>query len=305
MDSKTILDTILGGGRQGADQLGGVLGQAASDLKAGMREGAGGAAVGTGSFASVVGQILGAAATGVREAARDVEAGTGIGAKADQALTEATGTSAGDLWAKARELAGRSPLGTGATIGGLAALLLGTGLGRGVAASAARLGGLAMIGGLAYRALESYKAGRPLLDLGGGVEPAPDRSPFGETADPAADQTTALLMVRAMIAAAAADGVLDEAERTQIVGGLARAGLDADATAFLVNEFAKPLPVEALAAQATSPAVGAQIYAAARLAINPDYAAEQAFLTQLAAALRLAPGLVTNLDAAVAATAQT
>ncbi|MDC7987318.1 hypothetical protein PQJ75_26590, partial [Rhodoplanes sp. TEM] len=148
MDSKTILDTILGGAPQGAaDRLGGVLGQAASDLKAGMREAAGGAPVGTGSFASVVGQILGAAATGVRAAARDVEAGTGIAAKADQALTEATGTSAGDLWARAREIAGRNPLGTGAAIGGLAALLLGTGAGRGVAPPGGRGGGRAEIGG--------------------------------------------------------------------------------------------------------------------------------------------------------------
>ncbi|MFL9827769.1 DUF533 domain-containing protein [Rhodoplanes sp. SY1] len=301
MDSKTILDTILGGKNGAAGGIGSVLGQAATDLQAGMRDGAAGAPVGTGSFASVIGQILGAAKTGVQEAARDVEASTGIGAKADAALTQATGSSAGDLLARARELVAGNQLAGGAALGGLAALLLGTGAGRGVAASAAKLGGLAMIGGLAYRALEAYKAGKPLVDLGGGVTPAPAASPFGETDDAATDQATALLLVRAMIAAAAADGVLDEAERTHIVGGLARAGLDADATAFLVNAFAKPLPPEALAAQATSPAVAAQVYAAARLAINPDNPAETAFLAKLAAALRLAPALLENLEAAAAA----
>lgn len=308
MDTKKLLDAIMGGGatpgaagaaQQGAAAggLGDMLGQVATELRAGMQEGAAGKPLGSGSFASIIGQVLGAATSGLQTAARDVEAKTGIGGKADQALKDATGSSAGDLLAKARDLASQNKLGAGAALGGLAAILLGTGAGRGIAASTARLGGLAVIGGLAYKAWENYQAGKPLIDLGGPVAPAPDASPFGETADHAQDQATALLMVRAMIAAASADGVVDEAERRHIVGGLGKAASDTEAAAALAREFAAPLSVDKLVAAATTPAVAAQVYTAARLAINPDNVAETAFLARLAAGLKLDPGLVQHLDA--------
>ncbi|NJL08494.1 MAG: tellurite resistance TerB family protein [Methylacidiphilales bacterium] len=300
-----MLDAILGGSApQGAAQgassgLGDLLGQASSQLQAGMREGAAGKPVGSGSFASVIGQILGTATSGVQEAARNVEAQTGIASKADQTFKQATGTSAGELWAKARDLVGQNQIATGAALSGLAALLLGTGTGRNIAASTAKLGGLAVIGGLAYKALENYRAGKPIIDIGSGVQAAPQDSPFGETADKAADQQTALLIVRTIIAAAAADGVIDPAERQHIVGGLSRTGIGAAEAEFLDSEFAKPLTVDALVAQVSSPTIAAEVYTAARLAINPDNDAEIDFLAKLASGLKLDPALVAHLDAAV------
>ena len=47
-------------------------------------------------------------------------------------------------------------------------------------------------------------------------------------------------------------------------------------------------------------AAGAQVYAAARLAIDPDTAEEQDFLAALAGALALEPSLVAHIDAAAA-----
>jgi uncharacterized membrane protein YebE (DUF533 family) len=300
MDSKKLLDAIMGGGSpQGvAGGLGNLLGQAASDIQAGMREGSAGKPIGSGSFASMIGQVLGTATSGLQEAARTVEARTGIAGKAGETLRQATGSSAGELWAKAHDLVGQNQMAAGAALGGLAGLLLGTGTGRDIAASTAKLGGLAVIGGLAYKAWQNYQAGRPIIDTGTGIEAAPVASPFGETADAAADQRTALLVVRAMIAAAAADGVVDEAERQHIVGGLTRTGLGAAETAFLDAEFARPLTVDALAAEVSSPEIAAQVYTAARLAIVPDNIAEKAFLARLAAGLKLDPGLVAHLDAA-------
>ncbi|BBF91978.1 tellurite resistance TerB family protein [Blastochloris tepida] len=302
MDSKKVLDAILGGGapRGAGGGLGEMLGQAASEVQAGMREGAAGKPIGSGSFAAIIGQVLGTAASGLQKAAQDVDARTGIGDKASQTLKEATGSNAGDLWAKARDLVGQNQTAAGATLGGLAALLLGTRAGRDIAAGTAKLGGLAMIGGLAYKAWQNYQAGKPIIDMGAGVEPPPERSAFGETADAAADQQTALLIVRAMIAAAAADGVVDQAERQSIVGGLSRAGLGAAETSFLEGEFAKPLTADALVVQVPSPEVAAQVYTAARLAINPDNAAETGFLARLATGLKLDPRLVSQLDAAAA-----
>lgn len=296
-DSKKLLDALMGA-QSGAGSITDTLGKLAGEVQQGIQSGQAGKPASGGGFASVIGQVLGQAASGVQDAARDVEARTGVAQKAEDKLKQATGgQGAGDLWAKAREIAGQNQLATGAALGGLAAILLGTGAGRGVAAGAAQLGGLAMIGGLAYKAFQNYQAGKPLISTGG-VEAAPEDSPFGQTSDTAQDQATALLLVRAMIAAASADGVVDNAERSRIVGGLQQAGLDVDAAKFLDTEFAHPATVQSLVAGATTPAIATQVYTAARLAVDPDHPAEQRFLAQLSSGLKLDAKLVANIDAA-------
>ncbi|MGB8527091.1 MAG: tellurite resistance TerB family protein [Rhodoplanes sp.] len=292
-DSKKLLDAIMSGGI-GTPQsgLGDVVGQAPSDESA-KRE-----PIADRSFGSIVRQVLQEASSGLKDVAREVEARTGVGTKADEMLKQATGQGADDLWSQARELANRNQLAVGAAIAGLAGLLLGTGPGRTLATKTAKLGGLAVLGGLAYKALQNYRAGKPPMDLGNDVEPAPAESPFGDTPDQDQDQETAMLMVRAMIAAASADGVVDNAERSHIVGSLEKAGLDVAAAKFLDEEFAKPMSVEALVASVSTPAIATQVYSAARLAVNPDNPAERRFLEQLAAGLELEPGLVAHIDAA-------
>jgi uncharacterized membrane protein YebE (DUF533 family) len=302
-DAKKLLDALLGGGtalpQSGPAGLGNALGQAAGDPQSGAREGEAGTPVADRSFGSIIGQVLQEAASGLKDVAREVEARTGVGNKTDELLKQATGgRGVGDLWTQARELASQNQLAVGAAIAGLAGFLLGTGPGRNVAAKTAKLGGLAVIGGLAYKAFLNYRAGKPAIDLGGDVEPAPAESPFGDTAEQDQDQQTAMLMVRAMIAAASADGVVDNTERSHIVGGLEKAGLDVSAAKFLDEEFAKPMSVDALVASVSTPAIATQVYTAARLAVNPDHPAEQRFLERLAAGLKLEPGLVAHVDAA-------
>jgi uncharacterized membrane protein YebE (DUF533 family) len=316
-DTKKLLDALMGAGAAqgqgtgpatgpgtgqsgggGAGGLGGMLGQLADQVK----QGASGAPAAGGGFASIIGQVLGKATSGVQDAARGVEARTGVGTKANEALKQATGgKGAGDLLAQARELASQNKLATGVGLGGLAAILLGTEGGRDVAVGAAKMGGLAVIGGLAYKAFQNYQAGKPLIDLGGGIQAPPEESAFGATADEAQDSQTALLLVRAMIAAASSDGIVDNQERSRIVGGLEQSGLDVQAASFLDHEFAKPASVEALVAGATTPEIAAQVYTAARLAVDPDHPAEQRFLARLAAGLHLQPQLVANIDAAARA----
>jgi uncharacterized membrane protein YebE (DUF533 family) len=95
----------------------------------------------------------------------------------------------------------------------------------------------------------------------------------------------ALLYLRAMVAAASADGHIDEAERTRIVKGLTEAGIDPEATRWLERELASPADVEELAANVNTPEKAAQVYAAARIAIDPDTMQEREFLNRLADAL--------------------
>ena len=104
-----------------------------------------------------------------------------------------------------------------------------------------------------------------------------------------------------MIAASASDGHIDDAERNAILGGLREAGLDAEANEWLANELANPASVDTLVEGAESPELAAQIYTAARIAINPDTPAEKDFLAGLAGSLGLDAELVANIDAAASA----
>jgi uncharacterized membrane protein YebE (DUF533 family) len=110
-----------------------------------------------------------------------------------------------------------------------------------------------------------------------------------------------MLYIRAMIAAAAAGGTVTPTERSRITDALQQAGHSADAAQFLNKELAKPATVAELAAGASTPEVAVQVYTAARLAAEPGSASERAFLSQLASALKLDPGLVRTIDATTSA----
>ncbi len=297
-DAKKLLDAMMtasqspAAGRPGGGGLQDVLGSVVSQLQ----QGGGKAAAGAGGLAGMIGAVLGQATQGLQSAGRD----TGATSAISDVLGRLAGGPAGDLAGKARGAAQESPFLSGAAIGSLAGLFLGSKAGRGLAVDAAKLGGLALIGGLAYQAYKNYQSGKPPLGLPSpdAVPQPPAESPFGASGEAAADQAHAVLMIRAMIAAASADGVVDADERARIVGGLQQIGLDADAARFLDAEFARPASPLDLAAQASGPEAAAEIYTAARLAIDPDHPAEQRFLASLAEQLAIDPQLVAHIDAA-------
>jgi uncharacterized membrane protein YebE (DUF533 family) len=262
--------------------------------------GAGGGENPLNKIGGMLGGLLNDSVSGMKDGAVAIEQKTGIGAKADAALKGATGKSGGELFDQAKAFASGNKVAAGAALGGLGVLLLGTRGGRGFLGSAASLGGLAMIGGLAYKAWQNHQAGNTAA-APAQIEAAPAASPFGETGNVEQDNAAAMLVLRAMIAAAACDGVIDNEERSRIIGALENAGLDVHAAKFLDAEFAKPATIAELAAAANTPALAAQAYTAARIAIEPDRTAEKAFLTNLAAALNLDAGLVAQIDAGASA----
>ena len=244
----------------------------------------------------LVGSLLSDSASGLKGGAAAIEKQTGIGASADKAVRGATGSSAGELFDKAKAFMGQNAIATTAALGGLGALLLGTKGGRGILGGGAALGGLAMIGGLAFKAFQNHQAqAKPTPQKL--IEAPPPESPFGETGNALEDNDVALLILRAMIAAAACDGLIDSRERARIVDGLEDVGLEHEAAKFLDAEMAKPATIPELAAGVKSEAVAAEVYAAARLAIEPNCKQEAVFLAELAKALKLDPGLVAQIDA--------
>jgi uncharacterized membrane protein YebE (DUF533 family) len=298
-NAKSLLDALVSAGTQAGKPGGqgqtGSLGQILGGLAGKVQQG-GGLSGGLGGLAGMAGQILTQASQGVGDAARQ----TGVQQKAGDVVGQVTGgRSAQDVLAQAKAMFDKNPAMATAVLGGLGALVFGTSSGRAVIGSAARLGGMALIGGLAYKAYQNYQSGKPLLEVG---NPELLPPPRGTGFEPeAASEATALLFIRAMIAAAAADGAIDAEERTAILGGLREAGFDQEANEWLEGEMASPASIEALAQGAQSPEVAAQIYTAARIAINPDTPKEKDFLAGLAASLGLDAELVANIDVAASA----
>ena len=297
LDAKKLLDAMVTGSAQPGDADPAKPKDLFGDLLGRLQQGAGMA--GLGNAAEIAKQVLGQATSGVKDAAGKVEQATGAGTKIDELVKQLSGgQGAGDLLARAKEMIAKNPTAAGALAGVLGGMLLGTKSGRGVTWDAAKLGGLVLVGGLAYKAYQNYQQGKPVLDAASAPAPAPSGSGF--EADRQSNDD-ALLYLRAMIAAAAADGVVDANERERIIGGLQRIGIDSEAAKFLDAEFARPASPAELAAQAKSAAAKAQVYTAARMTIDPNQPSERHWLAILAGALGLEAGLVAHIDAEVSA----
>jgi uncharacterized membrane protein YebE (DUF533 family) len=203
--------------------------------------------------------------------------------------------------------AANSPLGGlagGALAGGLASVLLGSKTGRKLAGSAVTYGGLAVVGALAYKAYRGWQSGQAPAQATSGEAPlalpAPGETPFNP-ANEADQQHLGRMLLRAMIAAAKADGHVDGKEQAAIFAEMDKLALDAEAKAFVIDELRAPLDVDGLARAARSPEEAAEIYAASLLVIDVDHAAERAYLAMLAARLNLDPKLVDHLHASLEA----
>ena len=102
-----------------------------------------------------------------------------------------------------------------------------------------------------------------------------------------------------MIAAAKADGHIDDAERRKISDRLSLAGIDADAERFLREELERPLDIDALVASASTEEQRVELYTASRLTIDPNSRAERGYLDLLAGRLHLPDALVDHVEATV------
>ena len=215
----------------------------------------------------------------------------------------------------------------GSMAGGLAGTVLGNVLtgkgGKKLGKRAMQMGGLAVVGGVAYAAWKHYNnrdgSGRPQpANAEEALTPPPADSGYlpptaysssGTMAQPAAQlpapdphqNDLSLLLLRAMISAAKADGQIDSDEQRRIFERLGEAELDAEARAFLFDELGKPLDLEALVRGVERPEVAAEVYAASLLAIEVDSLAERGYLQMLSGRLGLEDGLAKQIEAEVAA----
>ncbi|MBV5318636.1 MAG: DUF533 domain-containing protein [Desulfobulbaceae bacterium] len=123
--------------------------------------------------------------------------------------------------------------------------------------------------------------------------PMPDAAPAA--APPVSDVTLtaptgadlAVRLIQVMVAAAHADGVMDQAEERAVLDKLRGVELSQEEKMFLLDELHQPKSIEALTAGINNPSVAKTMYMLAVAAIETDTEAERAWLDQLARQLGL------------------
>lgn len=204
-------------------------------------------------------------------------------------------------------------------LGGLLGGLLGGGGGGGASAGAGGMGGLGgLLGGLLGGG--SPMGGSPQSRSGGGTNyaalaslgmmafqayqawqrnqaSAPQQAP--RTVDLLSgpeieDHSHAIL--RALIAAAKADGRIDDAEKQMISTEIGRHTDDPELQQWLDDEVAKPLDAADVAQSATDPGIASEMYLASVMLVDDQQDAERAYLDELAAALNIDPDLQVHLE---------
>lgn len=144
--------------------------------------------------------------------------------------------------------------------------------------------GLGIIG-VAVAAFDHFmeKSGQPSPSAPPGP-PASGMTPGGYATPPPpppSPDPKAMLLVRAMVAAAHADGRIDEQEKQTILSRMSDLGLSGEDRAFVAHELEAPAGIETLLAQVDSPELARQVFAVSLLAIDVDTPAESAYLNYL------------------------
>ena len=181
-------------------------------------------------------------------------------------------------------------LGGGAAAAGLLSLLLKKGSGKKIA----QAGSMAALGALAYAAYQKYRENPPQASApqnGTAVPPMLPEQAFSAQQD---SETAGRVILRTMIAAAAADGTIDEAERALIVQ---EGGGDEETRRWLAAEATRPAqPADIAREVAGNTALAAEAYLAARVVCADLSRKDIVFLSQLSQALQLDDVLVESLE---------
>jgi len=188
---------------------------------------------------------------------------------------------------------GTSPLGSllaGAGGGAAISLLLGSKKARKIGGKAITYGGLAALGVVAWKAWQNYQQNQ--------TGAAPQAQPI-QTVDrlpaPQAEHHSQAIL-RALIAAAKADGHIDQRERELIDNEIARLSNDQSLLQWFDRELQKPLDPAEVAGAADSPELAAEMFLASLLMVDQQSYMERAYLDELARQLRLPAELRSELE---------
>lgn len=182
--------------------------------------------------------------------------------------------------------------GRGTLAAGALGMLLGSKRGRRMGGKAVTYGGLAALGMLAYKAYGNWQAQQGSAAPQGEPQTV-DRLP------PAQVEEHSRGILRALVAAAKADGHVDDRERQMIEAEFAQLTNDSELQHWLEAELNKPLDPVEVAAAATTPEMASEMYLASVLMVDEEHFMERAYLDELARQLKLDAGLKAELESQV------
>lgn len=176
---------------------------------------------------------------------------------------------------------------TGAAAAGVLALLLGTRTGRKVTGVGLKVGSLAALGGLAYQMYNRWQNENNSIvtveTKNTALLAAPEQQPV----------LSSEVLLKAMVAAAKADGQVDEQELSTIRSKMTALQLDQDLNDLLMNELVNPLSAKDVAALANGDKKAAlELYLVSSLLLDKNHEAERVYLSDLQKALALPDDIV-------------
>ncbi|MFK9083098.1 tellurite resistance TerB family protein [Pseudomonas neuropathica] len=218
----------------------------------------------------------------------------GGGASAQGGLGDLGGLLGGLLGGGGASSAGAGGMGG---LGGLLGGLLGGGSRMGGAPQSRSGGGanyaaLASLGMMAFQAYQAWQRSQ-----GTQQQQAPQQAmrTVDMLAGPEVEEHSHAIL-RALIAAAKADGRIDEAETLMISKEIGRHTDDPELQQWLDDEVAKPLDPCEVAQSATDSGMAAEMYLASVMLVDDQQDAERSYLDELAAALGIEPDLQVHLE---------
>ncbi len=217
---------------------------------------------------------------------------SGQGALRSAGTAPGTGGSSGQGNALGGFLGG---LGGGAAAAGAIGLLMGSKKARKIGGKVLTYGGLAALGVMAYKALSNRQQSaadvRTATAMPSAIQPRTvDRVPQAEA------ESHELAMLRAIIAAAKADGHIDDRERQMIDEGIAQMTSDREIQAWFDRELRKPLDPVEIARAASTPEMAAEMYLASLIVVDDQNFMERAYLDELARQMNIDPALQRELE---------
>ena len=184
--------------------------------------------------------------------------------------------------------------GGGALAAGALGLLLGNKSARKLGGKALTYGGLAALGVIAYKAYSNWQSNQ-----GAGTAPAAEPQTLDRLPAPQVELHSQAIL-RALVAAAKADGHIDARERQLLETELGKlSGNDLELRRWLEAELNKPLDPAEVARAASTPEMAAEMYLASVLLVDEEHFMERAYLDELARQLKLDPTLKGELEAQV------
>jgi len=192
-------------------------------------------------------------------------------------------------------LGGGSATGGGGGLGGLLGGLLGGGGGssaggytQGRSTGGTNYAALASLGMMAFQAYQSWQRSQA-------AAPQQAVRTVDQLSGPEAEDHSHAIL-RALIAAAKADGRIDKQEEQLIYAEIKRQTSDPQLQQWLDEEVSKPLDAAEVAQSAQDPAMAAEMYLASVMLMDDQQDAERAYLDELAGALQIDPTLQVHLE---------